>query len=244
MKNITVISTIVFIFLVLGACSSTQKTLETITYTSFEQPTKGAKITLDLIAGDALNHPTYVIWQEDMDGNYIQTLFITESYANGIFGHEMQGDTLWLKKPGTSHQPAALPYWAHKKGLINGKELTPSPDHPFTDAYTGATPRGNLKFKTKIEGFKPYRILMEINQPWDWNQYWTNNKYPDNPAYKHSAQPSLIYAVSVVEGESDFYLNPIGHGDPKGESGKLYTDISSISSAKDIIKSVKIAFEK
>jgi hypothetical protein len=201
-------------------------------------------MTLELQTGDALNHPTYVIWVEDMEGNYLQTLFITQSYASGVFGHEMLGDSLWMKKPGASHQPAALPYWGHKKGLIKNKELIPSPENPFTDAYTGATPKGHLKFTTKVEHSRPFRVLMEINQPWDWNNYWTNNKYPDNPAYKHSAQPSMVYAVSVWEGESEFYLNPIGHGDPKGESGKLYTDISTMTSAKKIIKSIRIAFEK
>jgi hypothetical protein len=82
--------------------------------------------------------------------------------------------------------------------------------------------------------------LLEINQSWDWNQYWTNNKYPDNAAYKHSAQPSLIYAVTINSADSIYYMNPIGHGDPKGESGNLFTNIGTLSSAKEIFESIKI----
>jgi hypothetical protein len=86
--------------------------------------------------------------------------------------------------------------------------------------------------------------LIEVNQTWDWNEFWTNNKFPENSAYKHSAQPSLIYATTVREGEHEFHLNPIGHGDAKGESGKLYTDISSITTAKNIFRAINIEINK
>jgi hypothetical protein len=84
---------------------------------------------------------------------------------------------------------------------------------------------------------------MEVNQAWDWNKFWTNNKYPDNPAYKHSAQPALIYAVSVDKSGESYYLNPIGHADPKGESGKLYTNLNSLTSAKHIFETIKITLK-
>jgi hypothetical protein len=87
---------------------------------------------------------------------------------------------------------------------------------------------------------EPFRILLEVNQPWDWNKYWTNGKYPNNEAYKHSAQPSMVYAVTIDKNQSQFYLNPVGHGDPKGESGKLYTNLTTITSAKEIFKYVSV----
>jgi len=42
-----------------------------------------------------------------------------------------------------------------------------------------------------------FRVLLEVNQPWDWNAYWNNDKYLDEPDYKTSAQPSVVYAVTI-----------------------------------------------
>ncbi len=176
-----------------------------------------------------------------MNGKYIRTLFITKSYASGIFGHQIVGDSIWMSKAGKSIQPAALPYWTYKKGLINGKILVPTPENQFVDAVTGATPESDFEFKSMISlKDSTTRILLEVNQTWDWNRFWTNNKFPDSPAYKHSSQPSLIYAVTVNISDKTFYLNPIGHGCPKGESGKLFTDISTLTTAKEIFKEIKI----
>lgn len=196
-------------------------------------------VTIEFLKGPSFNHPTYVVWMEDNCGNYIRTLFITKSYASGIFGRQMVGDTLWLKKSGQSYQPAALPYWTYKKGLINGKSYVPTPDNQFIDAYSGATSLNDFKFETSVTSIlSDYRILVEVNQAWDWNQYWTNNKYPDNHAYKHSAQPSLIYEARINPEENEIYFNVIGHGDPKGETGKLYSNVKSVTS--QIFKSIKI----
>ncbi|MBE9468953.1 MAG: hypothetical protein IMY72_11640 [Bacteroidetes bacterium] len=210
----------------------------------FENIDNGKDISIEFTKGKAFNHPTFVIWLEDMDGSYLKTLFLTKAYANCLFEHKMLGDTLWLNEKGESCQPAALSYWTHKKGMINNKTLVPSKKNKFVDAYTGATPKGSFVFNAKKSEKKQYRLLVEINQTWDWNKFWTNNKYPENSAYKHSAQPSIIYGVAINNMDSTFYLNPIGHGDPKGESGKLFTNISTLTSAKQIFSSIKVKMKK
>jgi len=55
----------------------------------------------------------------------------------------------------------------------------PTKNNPVPDAYTGATPSGNFKIRTRLDNpvSEPFRILFEINQSWDWNEYWTNNKF-------------------------------------------------------------------
>lgn len=195
-------------------------------------------LLLEFEKGKAFNHPTFVIWAEDLDGKYLKTIYITKSYSSGIYANQMHGDTLWLPQQGPSYQPAALPYWTHKKGLIDNVGLIPTPDHPFVDAYIGATPQNSFRFETQNID-QNYRLLVEVNQAWDWNKFWTNNKYPENEAYKHSAQPSLIYAVIIDSADSVLYLNPIGHGSPTGENGKLYTDLTTITSAKQIFSSIR-----
>lgn len=238
MKTIQLFLAIVTITILFSACKTTENTGETIVFKDNSFNAGEAALQISFIAGKYFNHPTFVIWKEDMNGNIKKTLFVTKAYASGIFGHQMQGDTMWLNKSGKSNQPAALPYWTYKKGLINGK-LIPSPENEYTDATTGATPNKNFVYTTNSEKGL-YRILLEVNQTWDWNKYWTNNKYPENNAYKHSAQPSIIYAVTINESDSVFYMNPIGHGNEKGENGNLNTDLSTLTTAKEIFESIKI----
>ena len=239
MKYLTTLLSILFIILVFQNCQVTKNAVADTTYVSLNEK-QGKDIRIKVIKGEEINHPTYAIWLEDMDGNFIRTLFVTKSFASGIFGHQMVGDTVWLKTSGPSYQPAALPYWTYKKGMINNKSLIPTPDNPYVDGFSGATPLGDLILNTNGEETNNYRVLLEVNQPWDWNKFWTNNKYPDNEAYKHSAQPSLIYGVTINGNHKTYHMNPIGHGDPKGESGKLFTDISQMDTALEIFDRIVI----
>lgn len=105
-------------------------------------------------------------------------------------------------------------------------------------------PKGKFTLSNAVFDFAKYKVLLEVNQPWDWNRYWTNNKFPDSRAYSHSAQPSAVYAVTINATDSEFYLNPIGNGNPAGETGKLYTNLSTLSTALDIFSSIKITINK
>lgn len=243
-KAVSLYSILIVILLFIG-CKTTEKTAEVLVYKDSLLIKASNQMTIHFKKGKSYNHPTFVIWEEDGDGAYLRTLFITQSYASGIFGHQMVGDSIWLNQPGDSYQPAALPYWTHKKGPIVENQLVPTPEHPFVDAFTGATPSDDFQFQT---GLKPSegqtRILLEVNQSWDWNSYWINNKYPNSPAYKHSAQPSIIFAEVINQVDSVFYLNPIGHGDPKGESGKLFPDLSTLTTAKEIFESISITLKR
>jgi hypothetical protein len=201
-------------------------------------------LTIYAEKGNGHNYPTFVIWTEDLMGNYINTFYITKSYATGIYNHEMKGDTAWSNEAGPSYQPAALPYWTHKKGLINSKVLIPDSDNPFVDAYSGATPSGSFEIGISSDIKKPYKILLEVNQLGDWNKFWTNNKYPDSEAYKHSGQPSVIYSVTIDQNDTIFHMNPIGYGDPEGNSGNLYTDLSNITTPLSIFSLIKINTSK
>ncbi len=205
---------------------------------------EGLEFTIYFEKGHKHNHPTFVFWIEDMDENYLQTLFVTKSFATGIFGHAPINDTLWGTEPGVAKRPAALPYWWHKCNKESIEITVPSPEHPYVDAYTGETPKGSFSLKIKTDNIinNKFRILMEINQPWDWNDYWTNNKFPDDNAYKTSCQPSLIYAVTIDPESNikEYYLNPIGHGHYSGKDGLLYTDLSTISTARQIVNKVKV----
>ena len=111
-------------------------------------------------------------------------------------GVKIEGD--WL--PAEVRKPQTLPYWGHKRGIKaeNGFYL-PTVDNPVPDAFTGATPNGNFLLKTRANDktLSVIKVFLEINQPLDWNEYYTLNKYPDDPYYKESQQPALVYSATV-----------------------------------------------
>ncbi len=201
----------------------------------------GRTIEIEMIKGKAFNHPTFALWIEDTNGNYIQTLFITRAIGQGIFTHGDNSGGTW--KPGEVRRPAALPYWIHKRGIITDDgSLLPTPRQKVPDAYSGATPEGSFRLTTKSDNplKGKIKVVMEINQPWDWNEYWNNSRYPDDFDYKTSCQPALVYST-VLDLDSPgkrVALKPVGHSHYSGKTGELFTDISTITTALHIAEQV------
>ncbi len=208
---------------------------------------KGLALEIAFVKGAAHNHPTFAIWVEDPEQNYIRTLFVTKSVGTGIYGHGPIQKEVWDVKPGPQKRPATLPYWLHKRSDLLKVPLLPDSAHPVLDGYTGATPKSDFVIKTGTPELLPrkIRVLMEINQPWDWNEYWTNALYND-PDYRTSCQPSLVYSVTIDldKPEPEYYLNPIGHGHYAGKDGLLYTDLRTMTTALQIIDHVSVKLIK
>lgn len=203
----------------------------------------GTALEIKFLSGKYHNHPTFSFWVEDLEGNYIETFYVTQYLAKGIYGHGSLGIGQWDSKPGPAERPSTLPYWLHKQKVTNdGKLILPTPDSPVPDAITGATPPGDFVLETVIKNPLPqkFRLMMEINQTWDWNEFWNNSLYPDEFDYKISCQPALVYSVIVDRNQpdKDFYLNPIGHSHYSGKNGELFTDISTLTTAKEIVNKV------
>lgn len=205
----------------------------------------GTHFQMSFEVGKSHNYPSLAIWLESVDGRFIQTLFASKSVATGIYGYKPAGDLKWVQGPGRAERPAALPVWFHKRDnqkLENA--VLPGPEQPVPDAYTGATPKKDftidLYTDEKLSG--KVKVLVEFNQPWDVNEFWTNAKYPDNPQYLTSCQPALVYAVEVDFDQlmSEYFLNPVGHSHPYGADGRLYTNLTTFTTALDIFKWIKL----
>lgn len=243
-----------WIFIVFGALAFTACSNQKINSPAFENlqtnvGEKGTQLEVQFSKGKAHNHPTFSIWVEDMNGEMIETLFVTKYLATGIFGHGELGEGKWDNKPGVAKRPASLPYWLHKRGIkADGKTYLPTVEHPVVDAITGATPKADFKLATSSIKQLPqkFRLMMEINQTWDWNEYWNNSLYPDDVNYKSSCQPALVYAVTIDQSkpELEYYLNPIGHSHYAGNDGELYTDLSTLTTAKEIVGKVIAKIKK
>ncbi|MGM0406530.1 MAG: hypothetical protein ACQERU_01035 [Bacteroidota bacterium] len=208
---------------------------------------QGIKITLEFNSGPEIYYPLMAVWIEDMKGNYIQTLYVAKSIAKSYFKYGIVDDNRW--ESGPKRIPAALPYWSHKRG-IKAKDgyYLPTKENPIIDAYTGATPTDDFILKTKTDTITPnrFKILFEINQSWDWNEYWTNDKYPDDKHYKTSAQPAVVYAaeINLESDKKEYKMEAIGHSHFSGKNGNLYPDLTTLTTALEIANKIIIKINK
>jgi len=238
-KSIIIISTILFLQV---SCKSSEVQTPPVVYTYNEDPA-GTHLSIEFVKGTTFNHPLMAFWVEDETGKFVQTLYVAKSIGKGIFEHGDAGSGKWM--PGPIMRPAALPYWSHRRGIMNENGLyLPDEKNPVADAYTGSTPPGNFLLKTRVENgnLRKFTVYMEINQTWDWNEYWTNAKYPDDQEYKTSCQPALVYRadINLDDNMKSYELSPIGHSHYSGKTGELFTDLSTITTALNITREVKV----
>ena len=224
------------------------KTEETFDYQIIElEKVKGnQKISIELKKGKAFQYPLFAIWVEDSIGNYIETLYISRVISSSTFDYGKKVGDNW--ESAIVRRPEALPYWSHKRGVKASDGLfVPLKNTPDLDAVSGATPTSNFVVKSRSNFNKGnnYRILIEVNQSYDWNEYYTKNKFPDDKIYSGSGQvgqPSLIYATEITTSglKSTTYkiMHLIGHGHHSGKDGKLYKDVSQITTAKNIAERI------
>jgi hypothetical protein len=202
------------------------------------------KFELQFEKGPAHNYPLMAVWIEDIEGNFIQTLYVAMSVAKGKFAHATARDGQWVSGP--LRRPATLPYWAHRQNTVAGNEDPfPSPKNPIADAYTGATPNGDFTLRSSLEKIidNPFRVWFEINQFFDFNNFWTNSRYPDDRDYRTSGQPALIYASDLIFPDKlpvTVPLHLVGHSHYSGMNGHIYSSLHTLTTAKDIVKSIKV----
>ena len=81
--------------------------------------------------------------------------------------------------------------------------------------------------------------MAEVNSSFDYN-----SNYPEQ-GENVNGQPSLVYSAGFeidesgeelqVSGRREFDLQPIGHGDPTGESGVISPGLSGMTSALEML---------
>lgn len=241
MNNLTGI--LILTGILLSACKAKEVQRTTPENYEYNVGASGPALEIGFQKGESHNHPLMAIWIEDLQGNFIQTLYVAKSIGTGVFEHGKASQGKW--QPGEIKRPAALPVWGHKRGIqTDDGFFLPDNSKPIADAYTGATPAGDFNMLVHLDNadLKEFNVYFEINQSWDWNEYWTNNKFPDDADYKTSSQPSLVYKTTVnLESDQDTYpMDLIGHGHYSGKNGDINKDLSTITTAKNIIKEVLV----
>ena len=145
-KNICIIITVI-IFISLFGCSKDTKQNEQL---SFESGTVTITFDYEKQSGYASNQ--FAVWIEDMDGNYIKTLYVTRYTANG----------------GYKDRPDSISTWVEKSDLASMQKSE-------VDAIAGATPKtGNLSYSwdlTDANGntvqFGDYKFFVEGSLRWN-----------------------------------------------------------------------------
>jgi hypothetical protein len=247
-NSLTKIATWSIVFISAGIithCSSTKKSSPTVINDVIKTniDAMGTRLEIRFIKGNDHNHPLMAIWLEDSLGRYIETIFVAESIGKGIFQHVINTGGHWYSGP--LRRPAALPYWGHKRGVkADDGYYIPTPENPMPDAVTGPTPTGDFVLQSKSAKPVPstFKILMEINQSWDWNEFWTNDKYPGDENYQTSSQPAVVYEalVNLKETPAEYTLKPVGHSHYSGLNGSLNPDLSTLTTALGIVESVSV----
>ncbi|WP_106794000.1 DUF4405 domain-containing protein [Aquimarina sp. Aq78] len=201
-------------------------------------------VEIDVKIGDAFRYAMMVIWVEDIDGNYIESLFVPKSIATSKYVNG-KPDKNGIWKPAIVRRPESLPYWSHKRGIRASDGLfIPLRKAYDIDAVSGATPTYDfiINSKAKLGKLKKFRVLMEVNQSFNWNKYYSKDRFPNDSIYSGSGrvgQPAIVYAVDVDLDKfglsKNFLFEPIGHSHHSGKTDELFTDMSNITTALDII---------
>lgn len=216
----------------------------------------GTKISLDVKTGPHYWNPQIAIWIEDNNGNYIETLFVTKATAKGIFYGGRSKDNF---KSFDSDQQAttayrrvnALPVWSHKRGIRYADGLwVPSREMPLADAITGETISHDFLLKTSTQLKNNFHIFMEINVAFDDNEYYSAFDFPEDDVFHNGTgqlgQPSVIYTTRINENDlSNYYLlKLVGHGHHSAQNGTIYKDLSTLSTAKNLIERILVKIEQ
>lgn len=217
-------------------------------------------ITIDFMKGKHFWNPQVAIWVEDSTGNYIETLLVTTSTAKGLFyagrsaSNFKESDEVKVEENTPTRRVDALPYWSHKRNhKYNDGFYSPPPGEPLPDGITGATPKDNFYFKATesgIENLTAFRVMVEVNVAFDENEFYSEYDFLDDSLYHGGTgllgQPSLIYGVTINKQDKDPYyiLKCLGHGHHAGGNGELFTDLSTVTTAKYVVERIVVGINE
>lgn len=235
----------------------------------------GPAFTIQFQKGPFFMWPQYAIWLETMDGKFIQPLYITSKLANNHFANKVtrkNPERVFKENPFTTGEdeeeifdyqwdessknerirPESLPVFLHSLGVRSASGMmVPETATPILDAYAGATMTENFLLTTQALGNLPiqFKIRFEINQSFDFNEYYSSDRFPDDAIYSgngFSAQPSVVYEAVVNRSNNQqlYRLTLIGQGHHSGKDGIINRDTSKLTTAKQIVDRVIVEFHE
>ncbi len=170
--------------------------------------------------------PQIAIWLEDTLGTKMKNVYVT--YRSG--------KNEWI---GKVYCKVALPYWESRlnkffKNRTNVKNEI--------DAVTKATSKNNeVVAMIYLPKKSVWKYFIEVNVAGDYNEFfatYSKNGVPDSDG---NGQPSVVYS-GIVKIEKGFKSVPkiIGRTLQMRQTGKLIKNLSGITTAKQILSSIKV----
>ena len=231
--------------------ANVQKELNQTTYEIIEMNmTNNIQLTIDLLRDTHYWHPQMAVWIEDHEGNYVETLFVSNATARGLFFGDRSKENFKIldsnKNTSRNYRRVnALPVWSHKRNVIYEDGLTvPSRTSPLPDAITGATLVDNFKLKTSIRSLTRFNLKIEINVAFDDNEYYSEYDFPDDTIFHNGTgqlgQPSIIFntSINMTDGNDYYIAELIGHGHHSGQDGTINKNLSTLTTAKQLVERI------
>ena len=177
------------------------------------------------------NPPQFTVWIEDMDGNYLETIFATKRIAT-------QG---WRGSKG-DRRKEALPYWSYSRGVRYPDGLyLPTREDPLPDAVTGATPKSGIELKfSPMENQQKFIIKAEFNHSVDFNDFFSEEEKDVN------GQPSVIYSalIDLSNRKNTYRMKLVGCSSPDGNDGNIHPDmLLKLTTAKTIVDRITVVVD-
>ena len=217
---------------------------------------KSVQLSIDLLRSEHYWHPQMAVWVEDLDGKYIESIFVSKATAEGLFfgGRSKDNFKEFDGKVSTStdyRRVDALPVWSHSRGVMYSDGMyAPTRDKPLPDAITGATIQDNFHLISSIQNVDSFRLRLELNVAFDDNEYYSEYDYPDDAVFHNGTgqlgQPSIVFSAEIdANSEKKYYLmDLIGHGHHSGMSGRIFKDLSKLTTAKDIVERIVVGVKR
>ncbi|MBQ4811860.1 hypothetical protein J8M20_10955 [Pseudoalteromonas luteoviolacea] len=148
-------------------------------------------------------------------------------------------------------RPESLPVFLHQLNMrADNGVLVPDSESLAIDGFSGATMTDNFIFTTRLQAplNGPHRVRLEVNHSFDYNEYYSSDRFLDDPIYSgdgYSAQPSVIYEA-IIDFDSQqsgtlAVMSLVGHGHHSGRDGNIYSDVSQLTSALELVERVIVS---
>ena len=235
---------------------------------------QGQTISLEFKKGPYFMWPQYAFWLETIEGEFVQPLYVTSAIATNNFtnkvgtkdqsqvftshmfiGEKAVGEDaleFFGDDPSTKDKrmrPESLPVFLHKLGVqADNGFYVPTDGKLAIDGYTGATMEDNfiysIQLPDKLTG--KYRVRFEINHSFDFNEFYSSDRFPNDPIYSgdgFTAQPSVVYEA-IVDFDRSKALNQmsvIGRGHHSGQNGELYSDLQNLTTALELVDRILVS---
>lgn len=178
------------------------------------------------------------IWLVDEKGAFIDTVYVTRKVAKKGLGN--RGGGIDDKLGGS--RLSVLPVWAHQRGInYGGDNFYPTKDRPLVDAITSATPKkGEFVWLWQPKETLPsgkYIYYIEINKSFDDNEHHDYSWYRGQPSVIW--QGSFLVDNQITESEAKI----VGHGHGAGIDGKIDPDLSTLTTALNLIKKAEVTYK-